>query len=42
LLTFDMFLGLGHNWLQRSQATLARIHREEDNGSSSSGGGQAG
>lgn len=28
-------LGLGHNWLQRSQATLAKIHREEGSGSSS-------
>jgi hypothetical protein len=31
---------LGRNWLQRSQATLARIHREEGNDSSSQGSGQ--
>jgi hypothetical protein len=30
-------LGLGRNWLQRAQATLARIHREEGNDSSSQG-----
>lgn len=35
-------VGLGRNWLQRSQATLARIHREEGNDSSSGGSGQAG
>ena len=29
--------GLGRNWLQRAQATLARIHREEGNDSSSQG-----
>lgn len=34
--------GLGRNWLQRAQATLARIHREEGNDSSSGGSGQAG
>lgn len=26
-----IILGLGNNWLQRSQATLARIHYEEGN-----------
>jgi hypothetical protein len=30
-------IGLGRNWLQRAQATLARIHREEGNDSSSQG-----
>jgi len=30
--------GLGKNWLQRSQATLARIQREEGAHSGSSGG----
>lgn len=35
-------IGLGMNWLQRAQATLARIQRDEDNSSSSQGGGQAG
>lgn len=34
--------GLGHNWLQRAQATLARIQREEGTDSSSSGSGQTG
>jgi len=33
-------LGLGHNWLQRSQATLAKIHREEGSGSSSGSSNQ--
>lgn len=28
-------LGLGHNWLQKTQATLAKIHREDGSGSSS-------
>jgi len=32
-----LFLGLGRNWLQRAQASLARIHREEGNDSSSQG-----
>jgi hypothetical protein len=32
--------GLGHNWLQRSQATLAKIHREEGSGSSSGSSNQ--
>jgi hypothetical protein len=36
-----IYLGLGSNWLQRSQATLARIQREEGNDSSSQGSGQA-
>ena len=37
--TADIFvsIGLGRNWLQRAQATLARIHREEGNDSSSQG-----
>ena len=35
-------LGLGRNWLQRAQATLARIHREEGDSSSGGSGGQAG
>jgi hypothetical protein len=39
-LTFK--LGLGRNWLQRAQATLARIHREEGDSSSGGSGGQAG
>lgn len=34
-------LGLGSNWLQRAQATLARIQREEGTDSSSQGSGQA-
>ncbi|KAF4635496.1 hypothetical protein G7Y89_g2609 [Cudoniella acicularis] len=34
--------GLGSNWLQRSQATLAQIHREEGTDSSSQGNSQAG
>jgi len=37
----DVLTGLGHNWLQRAQATLARIHGEEGNDSSSQGSGQA-
>ncbi len=35
-------LGLGRNWLQRSQATLAKIHREEHSDTSSAGSGQPG
>jgi hypothetical protein len=35
-----LFPGLGHNWLQRSQATLAKIHREEGSGSSSGSSNQ--
>ncbi|KAE8447583.1 hypothetical protein EG329_010554 [Mollisiaceae sp. DMI_Dod_QoI] len=37
----ETLTGLGHNWLQRAQATLARIQREEGTDSSSSGSGQA-
>lgn len=33
---------MGRNWLQRAQATLARIHREEGDSSSGGSGGQAG
>ncbi|KAF8856949.1 hypothetical protein BDZ45DRAFT_691292 [Acephala macrosclerotiorum] len=35
----ETLTGLGHNWLQRAQATLARIQREEGTDSSSSGSG---
>ncbi|TVY59166.1 hypothetical protein LCER1_G000174 [Lachnellula cervina] len=35
----ETLTGLGRNWLQRSQATLARIHREEGSDSSSQGSG---
>jgi hypothetical protein len=41
-LTDQTIIGLGRNWLQSAQATLARIAREEGNDSSSSGSGQAG
>jgi hypothetical protein len=34
--------GLGNNWLQRAQRTLARIHHEEGADSSSGGSSQAG
>ncbi|KAH7416918.1 hypothetical protein BKA64DRAFT_701709 [Cadophora sp. MPI-SDFR-AT-0126] len=37
----ETLTGLGSNWLQRAQATLARIQREEGNDSSSQGSGQA-
>ncbi|KAK0126019.1 hypothetical protein ONS95_007640 [Cadophora gregata] len=37
----ETLTGLGSNWLQRAQATLARIQREECNDSSSQGSGQA-
>ncbi|KAE9381744.1 hypothetical protein N431DRAFT_491059 [Stipitochalara longipes BDJ] len=33
----ETLTGLGRNWLQRAQASLARIHREEGNDSSSQG-----
>jgi hypothetical protein len=40
IFTDILSLGLGHNWLQRSQATLAKIHREEGSGSSSGSSNQ--
>ncbi|KAG0650743.1 hypothetical protein D0Z07_2376 [Hyphodiscus hymeniophilus] len=38
----ETLTGLGRNWLQRAQATLARIHREEGDSSSGGSGGSGG